>query len=168
MKPPPAWRSDMATPHSDDTRKRFNLSRLIYVFVVASVFVYAFVVEMMRGNPDFAGRPGPAPGIDTLRYVLFAFSAAMFFIIRFMRKYLASKIAKDAGDAAAKLTSIDIVTAALCESVAIYGLVLFFVGRRPDDFYALMALSLLYFAIHFPKYSQWEEWAGKARPVAGR
>ena len=58
-----------------------------------------------------------------------------------------------------KFFILTIVTAALCEAVLIYGLILFFVGKQIKDFYFLALVSLVYFLNFFPKYSQWEEWA---------
>jgi hypothetical protein len=53
------------------------------------------------------------------------------------------------------------VTYALCESIAIYGLILFLIGGRRFDFYSLVILSLIFFAVTFPRYAQWEEWLKK-------
>ncbi len=57
-----------------------------------------------------------------------------------------------------KLFSATIITYALCESVAIFGLVLFLTGGETFDFYLFIALSLTFFAVHFPRYGQWEEY----------
>jgi len=55
-----------------------------------------------------------------------------------------------------RLLIADIVTAALCESVAIYGLVMFLLVRQIADFYTLVFISLAYFLYFFPRYSQWK------------
>ena len=56
------------------------------------------------------------------------------------------------------LTTAAVITYALCETPAIFGLVLFFLGRNSSDFYLFMLCSLFYFAVYFPKFSRWEEW----------
>jgi hypothetical protein len=55
-----------------------------------------------------------------------------------------------------QLAVSSIITFALCEAVAIYGLVLFFIAGNSADFYIFMMLLLIYFAVYFPRYSQWE------------
>jgi hypothetical protein len=51
-----------------------------------------------------------------------------------------------------------VITYALCESIAIYGLILFLIGGSRFDFYTFLILSLIYFAAYFPRHHQWEEW----------
>lgn len=63
-----------------------------------------------------------------------------------------------------------IVTYALCEAPALFGLVLFFLGRNPSDFHIFQLISLFFFAAYFPRFSQWEEWYRRQQgrgPVAG-
>ena len=57
-----------------------------------------------------------------------------------------------------KLLNAAIVSYAFCEAPALYGLVLFFIGKEKFDFYLLSAISIISFAIYFPRYHQWEEW----------
>jgi hypothetical protein len=57
-----------------------------------------------------------------------------------------------------KLAATAIIIFALAESIAIFGLVLFFLTNRASDFYLFLAISLASFALFFPRYSQWEEW----------
>jgi hypothetical protein len=56
------------------------------------------------------------------------------------------------------LTTAAVITYALCEAPAIFGLVLFFLGRNSSDFHLFLLCSLFYFAVYFPKFSRWEEW----------
>ena len=63
-----------------------------------------------------------------------------------------------------RLVTAAIVTYALCEFVAVYGLVLFLSQGNTSDFYFFLALSFACFGIHFPKYRPWEVWiAGRGR-----
>ena len=50
-----------------------------------------------------------------------------------------------------------IIIFALCESVAVLGLVLFLLAGNALDFYILMTVSLGFFYLFFPKYDQWEQ-----------
>ena len=56
-------------------------------------------------------------------------------------------------------------TFALCESVAVLGLVLFLLAGNAMDFYVFMVISLGFFYLFFPKYDQWEERLSAAGPV---
>jgi hypothetical protein len=51
--------------------------------------------------------------------------------------------------------------------VVIYGLMLFLMGGRSSDFYFFMALSLVFFAVYFPRYGQWEEWVSERERAVG-
>jgi hypothetical protein len=57
-----------------------------------------------------------------------------------------------------KPLSVTIVTYAISESNAIFGLVLFLIGGSSLDLYTFMVISLFFYAIYFPRYNQWEEW----------
>ncbi len=146
----------------EDLKSKFNLSKFIYIALMVSVFIYAMVVNVIKTNNTFTAIPMPDENYSIFKYILYGISFAMFFIIRHIRGLLLSNKSNQ-GNAGlnnhpARFFSLTIVTAALCESVAIYGLVLFFVSQQTADFYTLMAISLLYFIYYFPKYQQWEGW----------
>jgi hypothetical protein len=94
--------------------------------------------------------------VDLLRYLFFTIAIVEFIFIRFLRSHMISGPSSPAK--IQKLFSMTIITYALCESIAIYGLLLFFVGGKRFDFYSLMILSLIFFAVYFPRYPQWKEW----------
>ncbi len=56
-----------------------------------------------------------------------------------------------------RLFAATIITAALCLSITIYGLVLFIEGLKLNDLYILSALSVLSLVVFFPRYEHWEE-----------
>jgi hypothetical protein len=64
-----------------------------------------------------------------------------------------------------RLVTTAVITAALAETPAILGLVLFMVFGLRADFYALLALSLALQAVYFPRLDGWREWA--AEPASG-
>ena len=61
-----------------------------------------------------------------------------------------------------RLLTASIVALAMCEAIAIYGLVLFLLGGRRADFYGFAAFALVGFAVYFPRRSQWEGRAHRA------
>ena len=102
-----------------------------------------------------------SPGFDPemVRYPFFGIALFQFYVIRWIRRRLLSK----KRDVQTLLTTT-IITYALCESVAILGLILFFLGRSSFDFYLFLVLSLIYFYLFFPRYAQWEEWTNTYLP----
>ena len=64
-----------------------------------------------------------------------------------------------------RLVSTSILTFAIAESMALYGLVLFLLNGDSMDLYIFLGLSLLTFIMFFPKYHQWEEWMQRHQQV---
>ncbi|MBW1991699.1 MAG: hypothetical protein JRI59_06220, partial [Deltaproteobacteria bacterium] len=50
-----------------------------------------------------------------------------------------------------------VISFALCEAVAVFGLVLFLLTGNWQVFYIFFAFSLLLFYLHYPKYEAWEK-----------
>jgi hypothetical protein len=50
-----------------------------------------------------------------------------------------------------------LVCLALAESIAVYGLILFLLGREPLDFYFFLLVSLLSFTLAFPRLDRWRQ-----------
>jgi hypothetical protein len=88
--------------------------------------------------------------VDLIKYVFLALAAAQFGIIKAVQKILSAGSVE-------KLSLTAIITFALCESVAVLGLVLFLLNGNSLDFYIFMVISLGFFYLFFPKYEQWEE-----------
>ncbi len=138
--------------------------------MVFGVLVYALIVEIMRNNSAFSREPLLPDAAESIKYIFLGLALIQFFLIRMIRRRFllrepeqASRLqtGAKAGSVSIKVTRLlitSIVTYVLCEFVAVYGLVLFFITRSPFDFYLFMGISLLYFAAYFPKYAKWEEW----------
>jgi hypothetical protein len=135
--------------------------------MIGSLLIFAAVVETLKAmNYEPLGM-FPGMVLEILRYALLAMTAVEFFAIRFIRRTILSGGGRVSGlsnqgdpllPKVQKLFTSAIVSLAFCESVGIYGLVLFVVAGSTFDFYLFIALSLVFFAVYFPKSSQWEEW----------
>ncbi len=123
--------------------------------LIGSVFLYAVVVEVLkRALAPFPGLAGLTPAqAQMVKYVLVAVAFADFFLIKFIQKILGAGSVK-------QLVQAAIVTFALCEAVALFGLALFLLAGNAMDFYTFMFLSLFYFWLFFPKYPDWEAQLG--------
>jgi hypothetical protein len=133
-------------------KARYLAINFIGLAMIASVFVYAGVVEVIKWQmAPFAGFAQLAPGTaDLLKYIFLALAAAQFGLIKVVHKILPAKSADH-------LPQTAIITFALCESVGVLGLMLFLLAGNSLDFYIFMAISLGYFYLFFPKYEQWEK-----------
>jgi hypothetical protein len=157
----------------DKLRAAYRVAVIIGLAMMASLLAYAAVVGVLdkdpaglRNAPELSGSQ-----LETMKFALIGLAVVLFFIIRFVNTLLLKPKGdgRMAPDARARqtsgalpefgrLTTAAVVTYALCEAPAIFGLVLFFLGRNSSDFYLFMLISLFYFAVTFPKFSQWEEW----------
>ncbi len=153
---------------NDDLRKAYRITAFIGLAMVASLIVYAVVVESIkRENAPFSGYAPLAPDVlSMLRYALLAVAAVEFPLIRIVNSLMLSgriplrsaTASSPSSSAIQRLVSAAIVTFALCESVAVFGLVLFFIQGNSDDFYLFLAISLVFFGVSFPRYTKWEAW----------
>jgi F0F1-type ATP synthase membrane subunit c/vacuolar-type H+-ATPase subunit K len=131
-------------------QQQFKTTNYIGLALIASVFLYALTVICIdKGYLPFKAQPGANSGTFTIiKYILLVLSVLQYFAIRFFQKFSLKS--------AAYLPPAAIITFALCETVSIYGLVLFFLTGNATDFFIFMAISLLYFYLFYPKYADWE------------
>lgn len=195
----------------DELKRAYQQARVISIALIAGLFLYVIVVEVIRKKmAPFEGF-SPFTTDYILRYVLFACAISMFLAIKvvknrifsdesrrlsptsslqpttsslFASKSTPSKASKSSSLFASKpssassllssshkrslfsppvqrLVSFTVISLALCETVAIYGLVIFLINGSSLDFYLFLALSFVFIIIHFPRYSQWEDWIKK-------
>jgi hypothetical protein len=133
-------------------KARYLAINFIGLAMIASVFVYAGVVELIKWQwAPFAGFTRLDPGTATLlKYIFLGLAAAQYGIIKVVNQVVPAR-------SPANLPQAAIITFALCESVAILGLVLFLLAGNALDFYVFMVISLGFFYLFFPKYDQWEQ-----------
>jgi len=147
-------------------RQYHKMATVIGYGLMGSLLIFAAIVETLKATTfESLGYLSPAV-LDLLRY-LFLGLAVVEFVAVWMIKNLILKKGRVSGlmgqgdpllSKVQKLFTAAIVSLAFCESVAIYGLVLFIIGGISLDFYLFAFLSLIFFAVYFPRYSRWEEW----------
>ena len=144
-----------------------RMATVIGYGMIGTLLIFAAVVETLKGMNYETKGVLPPSALEILRYLLLGITLIEFFMIRIVKKMILSGRGRMSalsiqGDPllskVQKLFAAAIVTFAFCESAAIYGLVLFIIGGNSFDFYLFMFLSLVLFAVYFPKYPQWEEW----------
>ena len=134
---------------------RYLRVNFIGLALIGSVFLYAAVVEVLkRFLAPFPGVASLTPGqAQMIKYLFIALAFANFFLIKFIQKILGARSVE-------QLVQAAVVTFALCEAVALFGLVLFLLAGNAMDFYTFMFLSLFYFWFFFPKIKDWEAQLG--------
>ncbi|MFZ5448006.1 MAG: hypothetical protein ACOZFS_05150 [Thermodesulfobacteriota bacterium] len=152
----------MATNHKDKNitlKSRYLAINFVGLAMIAAVFVYAGVVEVIKWQwAPFSGFAKlPPQTASLLKYIFLALAAAQYFIIKVVHKLILAQSPDNLPQAA-------IVTFALCESVAVFGLVLFLLTGNALDFYVFMVISLGFFYLFFPKYEQWEQMVSTTIP----
>ena len=139
-------------------RKEYRVIVLIGMPLVSSLFIYWLLIQFIIPPPQASQRAG-----DSLRYVIYFLAAINVAGILFLKKIFLQKKSQDhLTTLVAKLRISTIVTFALCEAPAIYGLLLYIIGGSRKDFYALAVYSLLLFAVFFPRLNQWQEYTASA------
>ena len=141
--------------------------RVIWFSMLATLGIYLglgiYLNEVLKAPVE--GLP-----MGILRNVLYVVSFAMFVAAKFMRKRMLEKglggsgAVPVSGQSAVKAAlgqylMTTIISLALSESIGIYGLVLFFLGRNLSDLYALLAVAAVAMVYFRPRA---EELAGLA------
>ena len=140
-------------------KSRYLAVNFIGLAMIASVFVYAGVVELIKWQwAPFTGFAQLNPQTAALlKYIFLAVAAAQYVIIKVVQKIVPARSLDHLPQAA-------VITFALCEAVAVLGLVLFLLAGNSLDFYIFMAISLLWFYLFYPKYENWEKLVGANSP----
>lgn len=160
----------MPTAPATELRQAFQRVVIIYAFLIASLFLYASVVELIKR--EFVPFDGffPFPQVDILRYILLALAIAYFVLTRYIKGYVLSATSpvktalyqsKPFSEPIQRLYLSSVIAGLMCAATAIYGLVLFLAAGNALDYYLFAALSLVLFAANFPRYTWWEQWINK-------
>ena len=150
------------TELSADAQAACRRAQLIGGALVSSLVVFVYVLRVIAAK--HAPFIGFAPSLDLrLLRVIFALIAVVDLVmLRFVTSSVlgAARSAATAGGAsvAARLMTLSIVRLAICEAIAILGVVLFLLGGRWADFTGFAVASLAALAFNFPRRSQWEDW----------
>jgi hypothetical protein len=134
---------------------------------IFSLVIYAGLVEFFLGDLNL----GTGSSVSRyLRYILMAAAAVEVILMVIIKNRILSGETKfiqqpgskkdssepNEGEFINRLRSAHIITYTLCESIAIYGLILFILGKDKTEFYAFLGVSLFLMLVHFPKYDDWK------------
>lgn len=150
----------------DDLRRACRMVVIIGIAIIASMAVYAALAQLLKQGGNLSAPMMPLEQMNILRCSFYGLSILVILAIAALKRMLLSdKAIAQIGQSRKSsypaplqaLVTSTIITYALCESVAVFGLVLFFLTRTTRDFYILLAVSLILFAVNFPRLSQWQD-----------
>lgn len=140
-----------------DLRKIYTLSAIISGSIVASLFFYALILEIIKKQLEpFRGIIGLRDSL-LIRYLLYGSAILLVIAVRILqRRLLEERPGEDSQVFLRRLSRIAIVTAALCEVPAILGFVYFLFTGTARDFYILFFVSLFLEFMFYPRLKTWE------------
>ena len=140
-------------------RKAYRTSSLVGAAVIASLFLYAVVVEVGRAwLKPFLGFARVENAL-VLRYAFYAAAIVIVISSRILNSLILRKSRQDDPKAIIrKLSLAAIVSMALGEGPAVMGLALFLLGGFSRDFYMLLIVSLFLEFMYFPRLRNWEDY----------
>ncbi len=143
----------------EEIRRAHRPAVVVGIAILASLFVYLVIVEVLRATMGpFRGFVA-LPGLRTLRYAFYGLAVLEVLATRFFQGLLLRRAPGDDVRATVlKLARAAVVTLSLSQVPALLGLVLFLLGGLNRDFYALLAVSVALAFMYFPRLRSWEDW----------
>jgi hypothetical protein len=140
-------------------KRVFRTAFIIYGALVAGLFLYALIVELIKSQfKPFSGF-SPASRIQVVRYVFYGAAVLAVGLLRTAAIRLIR--AAPGGDCQhffiQRLSRAAIVTAILAELPAVFGFVLFLWNGSSRDFYSLLFVSLFLEFMYFPRLRVWQD-----------
>ncbi|MDP3259037.1 MAG: hypothetical protein Q8M34_00430 [Thermodesulfovibrionales bacterium] len=143
---------------------------IIWGAMFASLCIYVIVGHMVIAKIKMAGMPPDV--FSLLRNALYVVAVIELAIIPFIRKIMLKASLKETQSSAGyqisgrithpalvKYTTVIIISLALAESIAIYGLLLLLIGKDFQSFYVLTAVSAVAMLVYRPKMDDVERLA---------
>jgi hypothetical protein len=135
--------------------KSLKILTVIWGAMLVAVLIYMFVIPRYLGE---AFRPSfSADAFETLRVALYIASCGVIIVARVLPKYILSGKAKfsrqstiSSHPAIQLYATAMILALSLSEAIAIFGLVLFFLGRDTASLYVLGTISIFSMLLYRP------------------
>ena len=159
-------RDFLIRPHSE-LRQAYRTTAIVCAAMIAGLFPYLAVVEVVRGQLGSADYLMDAREIELLTYVLYGLSLLPFIVPHLIRRHVIA-VAPQEGEGAlvTRLRTATFLSYALSEVPAVFGLLLFFLAGLNMAFYILWFLSLSSMLLQFPRLRNWEELARQANRLS--
>jgi hypothetical protein len=139
-------------------RRVFRTTLIINGALIAGLFLYALVVEIIKSQFKPFGGFLPNLPLQSLRYIFYGAAVGAVILVRLAARTLCRAVpGEDVLHFGHRLSRASILTATLAELPAVLGFVLFFLGGSSRDFYALLFASLFLEFMYFPRFKVWQD-----------
>ncbi len=149
-------------------RRVFRTAMIINSALIAGLFLYALVVELIKSQ--FKPFVGFLPGLylQTLRYVVYGAAIGAVILVRLAAKALTRAVpGEDVKHFGQRLARGTIVAAGLAELPAVFGFVFFLLTGSARDFTILLFVSLFLEFMYFPRLKVWQDLVRERFPKEG-
>jgi hypothetical protein len=154
-------------PHNE-LRQAYRTTTIVCAAMIAALFPYLAVVELVRGHLGGSDYLLDARQIELLAYVLYGLALLPFIVPHLIKRHVTAAAPREGETTLLiRLRTATFLSYALSEVPAVFGLVLFFLAGLHKAFYVLWFLSLLSMLLHFPRLRTWEELTRKANQLVG-
>jgi len=141
-----------------DWKRVFRTTTFICAAIVASLFVYAAIVEIQKSRLGFFAGLAPPSQAHTLMFVFYGLAIVSVVLARASnRSILKGRETDPPRERILRLSRASVITAVLAEIPALLGLVLFLLTGSSRDFYFLWFGSLAMEFIFFPRSKTWQD-----------
>jgi len=156
----------------------FRIITIIWSLMFSTLGIY--VAICLVAGDELKAEMGPGLPLAQLKYILLSVSLVTFGLIRFFRNAMLKAnprktdiplprgLSEAGRSALSRYMSAVIVSAALAESVAIYGLLLFMLGEGFDTFYLFTAISAAAMLYYRPRRDELDSLVTGQRPQGQR
>jgi len=137
-----------------DLQRGMTTTKVIWLALFLSLILYVAIAPLVLGTARVSFSQ---ESYHTLRLALFACAALTLVLTWFLRKYLLAAPQGKRGTnsnlhpAVARYMSVMMVAMGMSESIGVYGLVLYVLGKNNQDLYLLTLLSAGAMLLYFPK-----------------
>lgn len=143
------------TEETEPTGKSLLTIWIIWASMLGSLAAYVLVCHLL--GEEIKSGVSPDIPVRLIKSVLMAVSAAEIVIAWFLRRFmLTARKTSEPSQAVGKYAAAVVISLAISESIAIYGLILFFIGEDFPTFYSFTALSAAAMIFYRPKSDEFE------------
>lgn len=144
----------------NELRQAYRMTAIICAAMIAGLFPYLVVVEIVRSQLGSEGYLMDAHQVELLAYVLYGLASLPFIVPHLIKRHVIATAPQEGEDVLVfRLRTATFLSYAMSEAPAVFGLVLFFLAGLITAFYALWFVSLLSMLLQFPRLRSWEELA---------
>lgn len=138
-------------------KKVFRTTRLVCAAIIASLFIYALIVEILRSQLVFFAGLARLRRTQPLLFAFYGLGIVAVLVTRLVnRRMMKTNESEPLAERLIQLSRGSIVVAVLAELPALFGFVFFLLTGSSRDFYLLWFASLILEFIFFPRSGTWQ------------